>query len=51
MSVIWLFGLDKQFAESIHPDRDETGKSLEYARLPTRVGTKRSPQMLGGDTL
>lgn len=41
MSVLWLFGVDRQLAESIHPDRDETGKALEYARLPVRVGSKR----------
>ena len=41
MSTLWLFDLDKQFTESIHPDRDEAGKALEYSRLPERVGTKR----------
>lgn len=41
MSALWLFDLDKQITESIHPDRDEVGKSLEYSRLPERVGTKR----------
>ncbi len=41
LSALWLFDLDKQFSESIHPDRDEVGKSLEYSRLPERVGSKR----------
>ncbi len=41
LSVLWLFDLDKQLSDSIHPDRDEAGKSLEYSRLPERVGTKR----------
>jgi cytoskeletal protein RodZ len=44
LSVLWLFGLDTQWVESIHPDRDEAGKSLEYSRLPTRVGSKRVTQ-------
>ncbi len=41
LSVLWLFGLDQQMAESISPDRDEAGKSLENSRLPERVGSKR----------
>lgn len=41
MSALWLFDLDKQLAESIHPDRDDAGKSLEYSRLPERVGSQR----------
>lgn len=41
MSALWLFDLDQQLTESIHPDRDEAGKSLEYSRLPERVGSKR----------
>jgi len=39
MSAAWLFGLDSQFTESVHPDKDETGKALELSRLPKRVGT------------
>lgn len=41
MSVLWLFGLDRQFLESVHPERDESGKALELSRLPARVGAKR----------
>jgi DNA-binding XRE family transcriptional regulator len=40
MGVLWLFRLDGQFAESMHPDRDETGKALELSRLPKRIKTK-----------
>lgn len=41
MSTLWLFDLAKQFTQSIHPDQDEVGKSLENSRLPERVGRKR----------
>jgi transcriptional regulator with XRE-family HTH domain len=42
MSVLWLFGLDRQFVQSVHPDQDESGKALELSRLPSRVGSKRT---------
>ncbi len=41
MSTLWLFDLSNQFTQSLHPDKDETGKSLECSRLPERVGRKR----------
>lgn len=36
-SVLWLFGLVGQFIDAVHPDRDESGKTLELSRLPQRV--------------
>ena len=42
MSTLWLLDLSNQFTQSIHPDQDESGKSLEYSRLPERVGRKRA---------
>jgi transcriptional regulator with XRE-family HTH domain len=41
MSVLWLFDLDRQWVEAIHPDKDQAGKSLELMRLPQRVVHKR----------
>ena len=41
MSVLWLLDLDRQWVEAIHPDKDQTGKSLELMRLPQRVVHKR----------
>ena len=38
MSALWLFGLDQAVVEAIHPDNDESGKALERARMPKRVG-------------
>jgi len=41
LSALWLFDLDKQLIESIHPDHDEAGKKLEFSRMPERIGKKR----------
>ncbi len=42
MSALWLFGLDQAVVAALHPDNDESGKALERARLPKRVGVKKN---------
>ena len=37
LSVIWLYGLDKQLAQVLHPDSDAQGKALDHFHLPQRV--------------
>jgi len=41
MSALWLFGLDRAVVAAVHPDNDESGKALERARMPKRVGVKK----------
>lgn len=40
MGVLWLFGLDKEFVGSIHPQQDKVGLAREVADLPERVVKK-----------
>jgi transcriptional regulator with XRE-family HTH domain len=37
LGVLWLFGLDKEFVNSLHPERDKSGLALEIMGLPKRV--------------
>lgn len=39
-TVLWAFGLEREFVEIAAPERDEEGKTRERARAPQRVRIK-----------
>jgi len=40
-TVLWALGLEREFENLGSPDRDEEGKTLEWARQPKRVHLKK----------
>jgi transcriptional regulator with XRE-family HTH domain len=40
-TVLWALGLEREFENLGSPDRDEEGKTLEWARQPKRVHPKK----------
>ncbi len=38
LGVLWLFGMDKEFVNSLRPEHDKNGLALEIMALPKRAG-------------